>query len=397
MTTATSSVGSTGHRHPRTRARTVARTSSPLRERFAAALAAVDVRLDGPRAWDLRITDERVFRRALAQGTLGLGEAYVDGWWECERLDELFFRVLRGGVDRDIARGWTDVLHVARARLQNLQSRARASQVARQHYDLGNDLFDAMLDQRMIYSCGYWRDAQTLDAAQEAKLDLVARKLALEPGMRVLDVGCGWGGAARFLAERHRVEVVGVTVSGEQARLARRLCDGLPVTIELRDYRELDGRFDRIYSLGMFEHVGQRNYRRYFEALRDVLVSDGILLLHTIGSPISNLSGDRWIERYVFPNSMLPSAAQISAASEGLFVLEDWHNFGADYDRTLLAWHANFERAWSRLAPRYGERFRRLWRYYLLGCAGGFRARRNQLWQIVLSPHGVAGGYASVR
>jgi cyclopropane-fatty-acyl-phospholipid synthase len=305
--------------------------------------------------------------------------------------------VLRSGVDTRLTRAPADWLRLARAWLWNQQSRGRAAQVARRHYDLGNGLFRAMLDSRAIYSCGYWRDAQTLDQAQEAKLDLVARKLALEPGMRVLDVGCGWGGAARFLAERYRVEVVGVTISREQARFASEMCRGLPVTIELRDYRAIDGRYDRAYSLGMFEHVGWRNYRAFLTALREHLDPDGLFLLHTIGALVSARYGDGWVGRYIFPNSMLPSAAQIAAASEGRFVLEDWHNFGADYDATLMAWHRNFERAWPRLAGRYRERFRRAWRYYLLTSAGGFRARRNQLWQIVLSPRGVPGGYASVR
>jgi cyclopropane-fatty-acyl-phospholipid synthase len=210
-------------------------------------------------------------------------------------------------------------------------------------------------------------------------------------------VGCGWGGAARYFAERHGAEVLGVTISAEQARYAADHCRGLPVTIEQRDYRAIEGRFDRAYSIGMFEHVGWRNHRAYLRVVADHLDRDGLFLLHTIGAPVSSRSGDAWVARYVFPNSLLPSAAQIAAASEGLFVIEDWHNFGADYDATLLAWHRNFERAWPRLAARYGERFHRLWRYYLLTSAGSFRARRSQLWQVVLSPRGVAGGYASIR
>ena len=269
--------------------------------------------------------------------------------------------------------------------------------MARHHYDLGNDLFRAMLDTRAIYSCGYWRRARTLDEAQEAKLELIARKLALEPGMRVLDVGCGWGGAARFFAERYGVEVVGVTISREQARFASELCRGVPVSIQRKDYRSIHGHFDRAYSIGMFEHVGWQNHRACLAAVHAHLDRDGLFLLHTIGALISSRYGDGWMERYIFPNYLLPSAAQIASASEGLFVIEDWHNFGPDYDATLLAWHRNFERAWPRLAARYGEPFRRMWRYYLLTSAGGFRARRNQLWQIVLSPRGVEGGYETAR
>jgi cyclopropane-fatty-acyl-phospholipid synthase len=361
------------------------------------ALAEADVQLDGERPWDPRIHDERVFRRIAAAGSLGLGESYMEGWWDCDQLDELVHRVTRAGVDRALLPSAADVLRLIRASIWNLQSIGRSRQVARRHYDLGNDLFLAMLDERAIYSCGYWRHARTLDEAQEAKLELIARKLALAPGMRVLDVGCGWGGAARFFAERYGVEVVGVTISKEQARFASDLCRGLPVVIQRIDYREVAGRFDRVYSVGMFEHVGWRNHRACLAAVRRHLHPDGLFLLHTIGALTSSRFGDAWVAKYVFPNSLLPSAAQVAAASEGLFVMEDWHNFGSDYDQTLLAWHRNFERAWPRLSARYGHRFRRLWRYYLLTSAGGFRARQNQLWQIVLSPNGVAGGYASAR
>jgi cyclopropane-fatty-acyl-phospholipid synthase len=367
------------------------------RRRVARALAAADVELDGGHPWDPQIHDERVFRRIAAGGSLGLGESYVDGWWDCDRLDELVARVVRAGVDQALVWSPADVLRLVQARIWNLQSIGRSRHVARRHYDLGNDLFLAMLDERAIYSCGYWRHARTLDEAQEAKLELIARKLALAPGMRVLDVGCGWGGAPRFFAEQYGVEVVGVTISAEQARFASELCRGLPVVIQRVDYREVVGRFDRVYSIGMFEHVGWRNHRACLAAIHRHLRPDGLFLLHTIGALTSSRFGDAWVAKYVFPNSLLPSAAQIAAASEGLFVIEDWHNFGSDYDRTLLAWHRNFERAWPRLSARYGERFRRLWRYYLLTSAGGFRARQNQLWQIVLSPHGVAGGYASAR
>jgi cyclopropane-fatty-acyl-phospholipid synthase len=367
--------------------------SGHLRARVERLLGDAGVTLDGDRPWDPRIHDERLFRRVLAQGSLGLGEAYMDGWWDCPRIDELFHRLLRAGMDRRFLHSLPELVEVAKAWLWNLQRASRAREIGRRHYDLGDDLFHAMLGRREIYSCGYWRDAATLDEAQEAKLDLVFRKLGLKPGMRVLDIGCGWGGAARFAARRHQVEVVGITVSEDQVAIGREACRGLPVEIRLQDYRALKGRFDRIFSLGMFEHVGCRNYRRFMQIVRERLEPDGLFLLHTIGGLRSVRSVDPWLGRYIFPNSMLPSMSQICAAIEGLFVMEDWHNFGADYDRTLLHWHQNFEDAWPKLAPCYDERFHRMWRYYLLSCAGTFRARRNQLWQIVLSPHGVSGGY----
>jgi cyclopropane-fatty-acyl-phospholipid synthase len=367
-----------------------------MRARAAELLALAGVRIDGPEPWDIRVRDGRLFARVLAEGSLGLGESYMDGWWECERLDAFFHRVLAAELDTRVE-PWKDALRVLRARLLNLQRPGRAFEIGRHHYDIGNDLFARMLDARMIYSCGYWKDATTLDAAQEAKLDLVCRKLALAPGMRVLDIGCGWGGAAKFAAERYGVSVVGATVSAEQAHHARTLCAGLDVEILLEDYRTLRGTFDRVLSIGMFEHVGVKNYDTFMRTVRARLADDGLFLLHTIGANRSNRKNDPWTERYIFPNSMLPSARQIAAAVEGVFVLEDWHGFGPDYDRTLMAWHANVERAWPDLPARYDERFRRMWRYFLLSSAGGFRARKNQLWQLVLSPHGVPGGYRAPR
>jgi cyclopropane-fatty-acyl-phospholipid synthase len=367
-----------------------------FRRRAEELLALADVRVDGARPWDLRVHDERLYARVLAEGSLGLGESYMDGWWDCDALDAFVHRILRAELDTRV-RPWSDALRVAWARLVNLQKPSRAYQIGRRHYDIGNDLFSRMLDRRMIYSCAYWKDAATLDEAQEAKLDLVCRKLALQPGMRVLDVGCGWGGTAQFAAERYGVSVVGITVSAEQAGHAQRRCEGLDVQIRLQDYRTLEGRFDRVLSIGMFEHVGYKNYATFMRVVRDRLADDGLFLLHTIGSNRSVRRTDPWTERYIFPNSMLPSARQLSAAAEGTFVLEDWHGIGQDYDRTLLAWHRNFQRHWPELEARYGERFHRMWTYFLLSSAGGFRARKNQVWQLVLSPHGVPGGYCAPR
>jgi len=366
------------------------------RHRIEKLLDRVDVEIDGDRPWDIQVRDERFYGRVLASGSLGLGEAYMDGWWDCERLDEFFYRVLRGRLDTQV-RGWTQVWSVVQAGLFNLQKGARAFQIGQRHYDIGNELYRRMLDRRMIYSCGYWQDAANLDQAQEAKLDLVCRKLGLQEGMRVLDIGCGWGGTVRFAAERHGVEAVGITVSEEQVKVGRDLCRGLPVEIRLQDYRDLDEEFDRILSIGMFEHVGRKNFRTFMRVVRRCLQDDGLFLLHTIGRNLSTFKNDPWIERYIFPNSMLPSARQICAASEGVFVLEDWHSFGLDYDRTLMAWVANFAARWGEIEDQYDERFRRMWTYYLLSCAGSFRARMNQLWQVVLSPGGVADGYRAPR
>jgi cyclopropane-fatty-acyl-phospholipid synthase len=359
-------------------------------------LASADIQLGGGRPWDVIVHDPRMPARVLAQGSLGAGESYMDGWWDCEQLDEMLTRAMRSGVERRLRSPrllGTWLLAV----LRNPQSRRRSYIVGREHYDIGDDLYERMLDRRMIYSCAYWPRAADLDEAQEHKLDLVCRKLGLERGMRVLDIGCGWGGAARFAAERYGVSVTGVTVSKHQAVAAAERCKGLPVEIRLEDYRALSGRYDRIFSLGMFEHVGARNYRRYLRKVRELLAPDGLFLLHTIGSNRSGRVTDPFIEKYIFPNSMLPSMAQIARAAEGLWVIEDWHGFGVDYDRTLLAWSRNFDARWPEIAHRYGERFRRMWHFWLMASAAGFRARRNQLWQIVMSPRGVPGGYREVR
>lgn len=383
----------------------------PLRGRVVALMEAAGLQPGGPGDCDPQVHDARFYGRVLREGSLGLGESYMDGWWTVRSLDGMLFRLMAHGVDERVhgLHGWLEDL---RAWLLNLQTGRRAFAVGERHYDLGNDLFEAMLGRRLVYSCGYWREAgavagMTLDDAQAAKLDLTCRKLGLRPGMRVLDIGCGWGEALKFAAERYGVSGTGVTISREQADYARRLCAGLPVEIRLQDYRRLDGasadgRFDRILSIGMFEHVGAKNYRSYFEVARRCLGGDaatggGLFLLHCIGNNVSVRHTDPWIARYIFPNSMLPSARQVADSSEGLFVMEDWHNFGPDYDRTLQAWRANIEGAWERLPPRYDERFRRMWRFYLAASMAAFRARRIQLWQVVFSPHGVPGGYIAPR
>jgi len=371
-------------------------TRTRAQARIEALLNFAGVEIDGNAPTDMRVNDPRVYSRILAHGSLGLGEAYMDGWWDTGDLDGFLFRLLDTRLDERVG-GWEDAwLHI-KSRLLNLQRGQRAYEIGERHYDLGNDLFQAMLGQRLVYSCGYWKDADNLDDAQVAKLELIFRKLELKPGMRVLDIGCGWGEALKLAAERHGVSGVGVTVSQEQADYAREICRGLAVEIRLADYRTLDESFDRVFSIGMFEHVGVKNYKTYFDVARRCTADDGLFVLHCIGSNVSSNHTDPWIAKYIFPNSMIPSAEQIAAASEGVFVTEDWHNFGADYDRTLMAWRANFDRAWGSLSARYGERFRRMWRFYLSASAAAFRARLDQLWQLVMSPRGVRGGYRAPR
>jgi cyclopropane-fatty-acyl-phospholipid synthase len=350
-----------------------------------ALLAEAGVEIGGQRAFDIQVHDQRFYTQVLARGSLGAGESFMSGWWDCAALDECFARLLALAIPARLRRSPKALAMALSHRLMNVQSRRRAYVIGQHHYDIGNDLFQCMLDQRMVYSCGYWVNATDLDQAQVAKLDLICRKLGLQPGMRLLDIGCGWGSLIRHAAEHYGVTAVGLTVSAEQAKLARKRCQGLPVEIRLSDYRTLDEPFDRIASVGMVEHVGWRNYRTYMQVVERCLRPGGLFLLHTIGANTSDKQTDPWISRYIFPNSHLPSLAQLSRASEGLLLLEELHNFGPDYDRTLLAWHGNFQQHWHELKHHYNERFRRMWQYYLLSCAGGFRARYLQLWQLLLA------------
>lgn len=367
-----------------------------FRQKIEWLLSQADVKVGGERPWDLQVHNENFYGRVVAEGSLGMGESYMDGWWDCDRLDEFFHRILRADLESKVKQR-LHIFDVLKAKLFNLQKPSRAFEIGRRHYDVGNDLYRCMLDSYLIYSCAYWKNVTSLEEAQEAKLDLVCRKLDLQPGMRVLDIGCGWGGTAKFAAERYQVEVIGVTVSGEQAKFADKWCRGLPVTIRLQDYRDLKGTFDRVLSVGMFEHVGYKNYLTYMRVVKRHLREDGLFLLQTIGRNRSGTTTDRWISRYIFPNSMLPSAKQICAAIEGLFVIEDWQSLGSHYDKTLMSWFRNFRDNWDSLSNIYGERFYRMWEYYLLSCAGAFRARKNQLWQLVLSPTGVQRGYLAPR
>lgn len=357
------------------------------------------IRLNGDQPWDMKIHDQVFFQKMFSKWELGLGESYMDGDWDCDQLDEFFFRVTSHDLEQTVV-GPAKIrffLEILRQKFFNLQTRERVFQVGEQHYDIGNDLFESMLDSHLMYSCGYWEHATNLEEAQLHKLDLICRKLELKPGERLLDIGCGWGGLARYAAQKYQVEAVGITISKEQQKLAQARCAGLPVKIELTDYRQLTGQFDKVVSVGMFEHVGAKNYAAYFDVVGKLLPPDGLFLLHTIGNYVTEKKRDVWLDKYIFPNGHLPSAKEITYALEGRFLIEDWHNFGRDYDRTLMAWWDNFERAWPTLEDKYGERFYRMWKYFILSSAGFFRSGQGQLWQLVLSKRGRSNAYRSVR
>jgi cyclopropane-fatty-acyl-phospholipid synthase len=354
--------------------------------------SAADIQTHDTRDWDMLVHDQRLYRRLALQGSLGLGESYVEAWWDSPQLDQFFTHLMAAELDRravNIPRTFA----VIAALVHNLQSLGRAGQVGTVHYDIGNEFYREMLGPSMVYTCAYWRAAKNLDEAQEHKLELVCRKMHLQTGMTVLDVGCGWGSFARYAAEKYDVKVVGVTISAEQAAYAREYCADLPVEIRLQDYRKVDQKFDRIVSLGMIEHVGHKNYRTYMECVRRNLTDDGLFVLQTVGRIERGTGIDPWVTKYIFPNSEVPTLDRINSAINGSLRIEDLQNFGVDYDRTLMAWYGNFERAWPRFENTMSPNFYRLWKYYLLMFAGIFRARRLELWQLVLAPKQFNRGY----
>jgi cyclopropane-fatty-acyl-phospholipid synthase len=352
-------------------------------------LACAGITVNGQAPWDIQVHDERFFRRVLRFKNLGLGESYMEGWWDCRRLDVMMHRLLAGGIEEKVRGELRYLVHFLPGLLFNLQSRERSRKAVRRHYDIGNDLFLSFLDPYNQYSCGFFEGTDDLDRAQLNKLALICRKLNLSPRDQVLDIGCGWGGLAKYVGEQIGCPVTAVNISLEQLDYARRFCDNAAVTLKECDYRTVRGRFDKIVSVGMFEHVGVKNYRIFMKTVHRCLDGSGIFLLHTIGRNVSGNSCEPWITQYIFPNCVLPSPVQIARAVEGLFVIEDWHNLCAHYDKTLMAWNDRFQRAWpARLKEKFDPVFKRMWEYYLLSCAGAFRARTIHVWQIVMTKDG---------
>lgn len=378
------------------------------REWFETLIKKAGITLNGDKPYDIRVKDERMFNRIGFKGSLGFGDSYVDHWWDCQQLDELTCRLIRAGIeDNNAGTFLPELLSRWQAKLFNLQSKSRAFIVGEQHYDLGNDLFEKMLGSTMAYSCSYGGTSHKYHSlydplwhAQNRKYGLVCNKLQLKPGSTILEIGCGFGGFAKFAATQYGAKVIGLTISKEQAAYARKLCAGLPVEIHVVDYRDFSCKADAIVSIGMFEHVGVKNYPTFFKIARKCLSDDGLFLLHTLGNTRPMNTVNPWMKKHIFPNASIPSLGQITAVAEKHFVIEDVHNFGADYDPTLMAWHANYHEALnngSLSQEKYGGRFMRMWDFYLLSCAGASRARDVQLYQLVLSPRGVPGGYQSVR
>ncbi len=363
------------------------------KELVSTVLGWAGVEFNGKRPFDIQVHDERLYDRLLKDRDLGFGESYMDGWWDTLRLDILAEKVIEAQLHNKIKKNPRLLFSALRYYLFNAQTKQGSKKVAVEHYDLGNNLYELMLDKNLSYSCGYWKFAKDLDEAQEHKLEMICQKLQLRPGMKLLDIGCGWGAMAKHAAKNYGVDVVGITISKEQQKLAQERCRGLPVTIRLQDYREVKESFDRIVSIGMFEHVGYKNYNTFMKICNKILTDKGLFLLHTIGGNQSRIMGHPWIQKYIFPHGMLPSIKQIGESIEKRFVMEDWHNLSTNYDKTLMAWHKNFNQNWPILKEFHSEKFKRMWNFYLLFCAGAFRSRYIQLWQIVLSKNGTEGGY----
>lgn len=361
-------------------------------------LAIADVKINGNRSSDIKVYDDRFYERVIRDGSLGFGEAYMEGWWDAEALDECMYKILSADLEKHMKPTWEMRWNYLKAKFFNMQEKgSRSSKVIDVHYELGDDLYESMLGSTLAYTCAYWKNCSNLDEAQKEKFDLIAKKMGLKPGMRVLDLGCGWGGFSRHIAKEYGVQVVAVNLSAKQCAYAKKISEGLPVEVRNHDYREVVGTFDRIISIGLMEHVGHKNYRGFMELIQRCLTDDGLALVHTIGRDTSAVTTEPWISKYIFPHGHLPSIVQLGKAIEGLFVMEDWHNMSVNYDTTLMAWFKNFDQSWDQFKSKYPDPFYKMWKYYLLSCAGAFRARDIQLWQVVLSKKGVPGGYESVR
>ncbi|NIL93344.1 MAG: cyclopropane fatty acyl phospholipid synthase [Woeseiaceae bacterium] len=360
-------------------------------------LARADVVVNGERPWDIQVHNERFYRRA-ARGTLGLGESYMDGDWDVESLDALFRHFVTAELRSSLIYRLNHASLVLRARLRNLQSKRRSLAVAEEHYDLDHRMYEQFLGPWNQYTCCFFfNDDDDLRQAEVNKLEIICNKLEIDENDRVLDIGCGWGGFAKYAAATRGCELTGVTISTEQAQFARDHTEGLPVDIVLSDYRDLpstlDSKYDKILICGMLEHVGYKNYRSLMQVVSHMLDDDGLFLLHTIGNSDETLIADRWIEKYIFRNSMAPSLPQLAAALQGPFTVHAWENYGHYYSSTLQAWYDKFEKNWDNIAAleskhAFDEKFRRMWRYYLLSSKAMFDVENLLLWQIVMSKAG---------
>lgn len=355
-------------------------------------LAEAGIVVGGHRAWDLQVKNKDCFWKMIREGNLGMGETYMKGWWNAKKLDELFFRLLKADTDTKPPWQWTHKLSSIPSLIVNMQTVARSKVVAEKHYNFGTEFFRSFLDPYMQYSCAVFEHHDNLAKAQERKMGLICKKINLQPNDHLLDVGCGWGGLMKFASQRTGCNATGINISKDQIMFAKEFCKDLPIDFQEMDYRKTTGKYSKAVSVGMFEHVGSKNHRTFMETIHKSLDDNGVFLLQTIGANEHQIASDQWITHYIFPNGHLPSLAEITKAAEGLFVIEDVHNIGPNYDKTLMSWHGCLNKKidestsnTNENTPNVEEKQRRMWNYYLLSCAGAFRARNIQCWQIVFT------------
>lgn len=377
------------------------RSAFSVERRVRAEFERAGITIGGHAAHDLRVLDPSFFRRIAMNPAYELGQTYVDGLWECDAIDRMMTKLLAAGVGQSFEHGRQFFVRSLVAKAHNLQSRLRAKIVIDRHYDLGDELFAAMLDESMAYTCAIFETPETsLADAQQAKMRVLCNKLELASGETFLDIGCGWGGLLDHAARVNGARVTGITISKNQhATATERVRHHPGASVRLMDYRDLPKqgeRYAKVAAVEMIEAVGPKNYETFFRSVHDVMEPGGRFVLQCFISHRSVYVCNEWFDRHIFPNGVSPSLAFLSRASESTFgapsVIED---IGLHYDPTLMAWNDNFEAAYPSLV-RYGydERFRRMWRFYLTSLAGVFRAKHLRCYQIVYEKPGHRGARA---
>lgn len=349
----------------------------------------------------IEILDKSAWTDIITKGNLGIAEAYMHNKLKVDPLP-FFISVLNDTSIGTRRKEGTDYLGMVMQAvalptdlmglLTNQQTRELSSRVTKQHYDAGNDLYEKMLGPSMSYTCAYWKDAKNLDEAQFNKMDLIRRKLELQPGMKVAELGMGWGTAANHMHKYGNVDVTGVSLSEQQVKWAQENLAKEGLRFIWSDYRDHceDPKhmhtYDRVYSIGMLEHVGYKNYAPFFKCIKALLKPDGLAVVHSIGEPDFVSASDPFLDKYIFPGAVIPAMSTITAGFENDFILEDWQNFGFDYSLTLAAWNENANVFFKENPDKYTPEFQRMWEYYLKMCEALFVTRINQLWHFVLSP-----------
>jgi len=338
-------------------------------------LSRAGVSINGNQPWDITVIDNRFYGHVLANGSLGLGESYMRQYWSTQDLEELFYRLVSSGMEEVGNRIPGRIISRIFSRGLNRQTTHKSKKNAEHHYNLGNSLFFNFLGKYKNYSCGYYKEAETLDEAQLAKLHRLCELLELKKGDRLLDVGGGWGEFAKFAADNYGCHVTSINIAEEQIKHARQYCRDANVDIVKCDYRNMTGSFNKIAVIAMFTHVGHKNYRQFMETMSRILEPGGKMIMETVGGHRSKTRCEPWTDKYIFPGGLIPSLDQIDQSIKGLFLRDSLEEFGDDYVLTLREWHSNFKRAWPKLSEEYSNSMRLMFEYFFLSVAGDFRAK----------------------